>query len=140
MGLLTRVTLRLSLSLPVFVVLFITAPIVFPLIFGEEWAEVGVYTQILCPALALDFIFQTTEVLLPLGFAGQMLAWDTFRIVAALGGILVAHAAGASATGAIAVYSLGLSVSYVLLFLMSVLVIRRNFPSDAPTASQGAAG
>ena len=133
MGLLTRVTLRLAASLPFFVVLFVTAPTLFPLIFGQAWAEVGVYTQILCPALALDFMFQTTSVLLPLGFAGQMLAWDTFRLAASIGGILVAHAAGANATAAIAVYSLGLSVSYVILFLLSVWVIRRNFPADAPS-------
>ena len=134
MSLLMRVTLRLSLSLPVFVILFVTAPTLFPLIFGQAWAEVGVYTQILCPALALDFIFQTTSVLLPLRFVGQMLAWDVFRLVAALGGLLVAHAAGADATTAIFVYSMALSLSYVVLFLMSVMVIRRHFPSDAAAA------
>jgi O-antigen/teichoic acid export membrane protein len=131
MSLLIRVTMRLSLALPVFAVIFLAAPTLFPLVFGPTWAEVGVYIQILCPALALDFVFQTTSVLLPLGFVGQMLAWDVFRLVAALGGILVAHAAGADAQAAIAVYSLALCVSYVALFFMSVGVIRRNFPSDA---------
>ena len=65
LGLLFRVTLRLPLSLPLFVILFHHGTVLFPLIFGQEWAEVGVYTQILCPALAFDFIFQTTSVLLP---------------------------------------------------------------------------
>jgi O-antigen/teichoic acid export membrane protein len=140
MSLLTRVTLRLTLFLPAFVILFVAAPVLFPLVFGQEWAEVGVYTQILCPALALDFIFQTTSVLLPLRFVGRMLAWDIFRLVTALGGMLVASAAGASAPGAILVYSLALSASYVLIFLMSVWVIRQHFPSDASAGREGAAG
>jgi O-antigen/teichoic acid export membrane protein len=140
MSLLTRVTIRLSLSLPLFAVLFLVAPTLFPLIFGKVWAEVGVYTQILCPALALDFIFQTTSVLISLRFVGQQLAWDIVRLVAALGGMLVAHASGADATTAILVYSLALSLSYILLFLMSVRVIRRHFPSDASGASQSASG
>ncbi len=140
LDMLFRVTLRLTLSLPVFVILFITAPILFPLIFGQEWAEVGVYAQILCPALAFDFIFQTTSVLLPLRFVGQQLAWDAFRLIAALGGMLLAYRAGAPATTAIAVYSVALSISYVLLFLMSVRAIRRNFPPDARPASQDLTG
>jgi len=135
MGLLIRVTLRLALSLPIFIGLFILAPIVFPIIFGSEWAEVGVYTQILCPALALDFILQTTQVLLPLRFVGQLLAWDIYRMVTALGGMLLAHAAGAEAPAAIAVYSLALCVSYVILFLLSVIVIRRNFPAHAASST-----
>lgn len=134
MGLLSRVSMRLLLALPVFAVLFLAAPAFFPLVFGPAWAEVGVYTQLLVPALALDFVFQTTSVLLALGFVGHMLLWDIFRLVTALGGILVAHAIGADARAAIMVYSLALSLSYAVLFLMNVMVVRRHFPSDVSAA------
>lgn len=126
-----RVTLRLLLALPIFIVLFLAAPTILPLAFGAEWAEAGVYTQILCPALALDFIFQTTSVLGSLGFVRSMLAWDIFRLIAALGGILVAHSLGADARTAILVYSLALSLSFSLLFLINVTVLRRHYPPDA---------
>ncbi len=44
------------LSLPVFVVLFITGPFLFAFVFGESWREAGMYARIMCPWLFLNFI------------------------------------------------------------------------------------
>ena len=135
MDLMSKVTQRLSLALPLFAILMIIAPDFFRILFGPTWSEVGHYTQILIPALALDFILQTTSVLVPLGFVWHMLAWDVFRTVTALGGILIAHAAGRDARTAILVYSLALCFSYIVLFLTNVRLIRTRFPHHAPAST-----
>lgn len=52
-----KVIIRLALiGLPIFGLLFLTAPFVFSLFFGEKWRQAGVYTQILAPWLYFNFI------------------------------------------------------------------------------------
>ncbi|HEU4671551.1 MAG TPA: oligosaccharide flippase family protein [Candidatus Limnocylindrales bacterium] len=134
-GLLVRVATRLSLALPAFALVFVASPVVFPIVFGPDWAEVGVYAQILCPALALSFVLQTTNMLLPLGFAGYELVWDLFRLAVALGGVVAAHALGADARTAVTAYAAGLAVSYAGLLGLNVFVLRRHFPREVTAAS-----
>ena len=53
-----KTTVRLALlALPVFLVLFFTAPRVFSMVFGPQWREAGVYAKILAPWLYVNFIY-----------------------------------------------------------------------------------
>ncbi len=53
-----RTLIRLSIiALPIFAVLIFVAPFLFTIVFGQEWREAGVYTQILCPWICLNFIY-----------------------------------------------------------------------------------
>lgn len=55
--LLKKTTIRLGLiALPIFVVLVFFAPRIFVLVFGNNWREAGVYTQILSPWIFLNFL------------------------------------------------------------------------------------
>jgi O-antigen/teichoic acid export membrane protein len=44
------------IAVPIFSIIIIGGPTIFSIIFGEQWREAGVYTQILSPWLALNFI------------------------------------------------------------------------------------
>lgn len=58
--LLKKMILNLSLiSLPIFTGLFFFAPLIFTLLFGENWKDAGVYVRILSPWFYLKFIGTT---------------------------------------------------------------------------------
>ena len=44
------------LMLFVLVVIMLFGPLLFGLVFGKEWANAGIYSQLLCPWICLDFI------------------------------------------------------------------------------------
>lgn len=53
-----KTVLNLALiSLPVFILLVVFAPMIFNVVFGEEWYTAGQFTQILSPWLWLNFIY-----------------------------------------------------------------------------------
>lgn len=57
-------TMLLAVGLPVFGALFVIAPQAFPLIFGSEWQEAGVYARLLAPYLLLSMVAQPLSNLL----------------------------------------------------------------------------
>ncbi len=65
---LARVTRRIfrsmfSFALPTFVILGYVAPELTKIIFGEAWAEAGIYTQLLMPWIMFAFLSETLSVL-----------------------------------------------------------------------------
>jgi O-antigen/teichoic acid export membrane protein len=50
------------ISLPVFLILAILGPQVFAFVFGEQWKNAGVYTQILIPWIAINFVSSPISV------------------------------------------------------------------------------
>jgi O-antigen/teichoic acid export membrane protein len=52
------------ISIPLFVLLFIFAPYIFPIIFGHKWLVVGYYVRILAPYYAIQFLATTLSLTL----------------------------------------------------------------------------
>lgn len=52
-----------SVSFPLSTLCFAALPSVFRLVFGEQWAEAGVYARLLVPALLIQFIFSPLSML-----------------------------------------------------------------------------
>lgn len=46
----------LILSIPIYVILFITSPYIFELVFGNDWNEAGIYARIISTFLFFEFI------------------------------------------------------------------------------------
>jgi O-antigen/teichoic acid export membrane protein len=55
-----KILLSLTVKIvPVFIMILLFAPFLFSIVFGKEWEEAGVYTQILSPFLLLNILVST---------------------------------------------------------------------------------
>lgn len=104
--------------------LALIAPQVFGLIFGAAWEEAGVYIQI----MALGFIAQfvvvpLSQTLNMLERQGMQLAWDIFRFIVIIGGLVAAAALELPARDAILIYGSGMFVCYAVLFVLSAFAV-----------------
>jgi O-antigen/teichoic acid export membrane protein len=54
----------IAVGLPIFGALFVVSPQAFPLIFGPNWHEAGVYARLLAPYLLLSIVAQPLSTLL----------------------------------------------------------------------------
>jgi O-antigen/teichoic acid export membrane protein len=50
-----------AISIVPFIILFISAPFLFSIVFGQEWYAAGQYTRILCAAYYINFISMSTS-------------------------------------------------------------------------------
>lgn len=104
--------------------LALVAPWAFELIFGDEWGEAGIYIQI----MALGFIAQfvvvpLSQTLNMLERQGMQLAWDIFRFVIIIGGLVLSSVLKLPAREAIVIYGVGMFVCYVVLFFLSAQAV-----------------
>lgn len=133
-GLFYKTARRLAIvALIPIVPLAIAGPWLFSHIFGPEWTEAGEYVRILSVTYFVQFIAvplgQTLNVFERLEL---QLLYDIVRLVLAAGAIIVAHALGWSPLGAVASYSVGMLIAYLLSFYLS----RSMF--SGPTIGSGA--
>lgn len=114
------------LGLPICAVLAAFGPWLFTVVFGAEWAEAGTYARYLAVGyLAQLAVSPISQTLLILERQGYQLAWDVSRLIATVGGPVIAAAAGASATVAIMVLSAAFVVCYGVLYLACVRAARQ---------------
>lgn len=100
------------------------APLFFTFVFGQEWETAGRYAQILAVMFAVRF------AVVPLSHSLNILerqdlfsAWEGTRLILVAGGLLIGHIWKASHVTAVAIYSLTMLVSYVLLWIISWRVL-----------------
>jgi O-antigen/teichoic acid export membrane protein len=81
-------TMLLAVGLPVFGALFVIAPQAFPLIFGSEWQEAGVYARLLAPYLLLSMVAQPLSTLLTVReWQRALLVFTIFELALRMGAI-----------------------------------------------------
>lgn len=120
-GLFYKTARRLAIvALIPIVPLALAGPWLFSHIFGPEWTEAGEYVRVLSVTYFVQFIAvplgQTLNVFERLEL---QLLYDLVRLVLAAGAIIVAHELGWSPLGAVASYSVGLLIAYLLSFYLS---------------------
>ncbi len=114
-------------SIVPFVLLFIFAPVLVPIIFGPEWAPAGDYIRILTLLFFLRFIVSPlSTVLFITGKQVYKLIWEFF----AVSSIIISFWVGFVYYDeyiALGIYSFSLSFLYIILLLISYnFAIRRN--------------
>lgn len=129
---LLRAVLRLFAIGSILIILIsLGAPLLFSLLFGEGWREAGVYMQLLSIMFIIQFsISPLSSTLVVLEQQGLWLIWNVGRLILGTGSLLVASQINLAPVEAIGVYSLGTSISYVALFMMSFLAIQRRENSE----------
>jgi O-antigen/teichoic acid export membrane protein len=107
------------------VVLTLFAPMLIKTIFGNDWSEAGQYIRILAPMFLVQFVvtpLSTTIIILER--QSYQAVWDISRTtLVCLSFILTSRMSG-KADMAIAAYSLIMFLSYVVLFLLNLSVLK----------------
>lgn len=105
----------------------VAAPFLFPLLFGPQWTEAGMFVQVLAPAFLGQFVVsplsQTLNILerQDLQFIG-----DLVRFVTTLVGFAIVGQVGGSALNATSVYSVVLFGTYGMFFWLNWFSLKRS--------------
>jgi O-antigen/teichoic acid export membrane protein len=98
-------------------------PVFFGFVFGENWAEAGVYARYLAIPLLIQFaIAPVLQTLIVLERLVTLAFIDAIRLFLIVGVIVVMHSADANASEAIIGYSVSLSATY----LVSFIIVRQS--------------
>ena len=113
------------------ILLALLGPWGFPLIFGQSWAQAGLFIRILSPMYLLQFMtVPLSTTLLLMEKQGMQLVWDLSRMLAVLGALFIPVFLGWGPAMAVGLYGLSMGVLYLLL----IVLIRRATQqlSEAP--------
>lgn len=126
-GLFHKTALRLLLlgAAPI-AAIAIGGPSLFQWLLGSQWGQAGVFVRGLAVMLIVQFaVVPLSQTLNMLERQDWQLGWDAVRLVAVAGSLFGARHLGWSANSAILAYGLVMLVSYVGLYLLASLAIRR---------------
>jgi O-antigen/teichoic acid export membrane protein len=125
-GIFLRLAARLSALALVAISPLLAGPWLFETVFGAQWRTAGEFTRILAILFAARFVVIPLGQVLPLlGYQHWHLMWAVGRAIVTLGAIALAGAADYSVNTAILLYSVTANVFYVILFVASLIGIRR---------------
>ena len=115
----TTFTLLSVIAVPIFTILFFTAPALFPFVFGDQWRTAGVYAQVMAPLFMLSFtasaLSRTLHVREKLK---QDLFWQVALTVTTAGALLLGGLTGNSTT-ALVCYAGAYGGMYIIYLGMS---------------------
>lgn len=119
-----RSTKTLTLiAVPMAVGVFALGPLLFSLVFGDQWGESGQYARALAVALAAQLVVSPlSQTLIVTEHQGLQLTWDVLRLVFTAGAVVVGHSLGASPLAT--VWAIG--ISSVLLYVVAWFVAWRS--------------
>lgn len=111
----------------IIVAIGILGPFTFEFIFGsKEWGEAGVVALILVPAAVFHFcIFPISPILIVLEHQHWLFLWDIFRLILIFFCFYLPSKLSWNPKYATLLYSLTMNFMYIILFFISMLVIKR---------------
>jgi O-antigen/teichoic acid export membrane protein len=95
------------------------SPLLFSVLFGDQWRLAGVYAQLLSVSFLGQFVVTPVATLNIIERQDLQLVWDVVRLVLVVGSIVVSKAAGASPSEAVGAYALTSAVMYVTLGILT---------------------
>jgi len=123
-----RTVIRLfAFSLPFAVLLILFAPSAFELIFGEAWREAGVYARILAAMLTIRLaVSPISQTLSIIESQGTQLLLDLLRLCIVVAAIAIPTLLEMSALQAVASYSFGMIVVYLIVYMVIIRVLKKK--------------
>ena len=114
-----------------FIILFITAPIVFSYIFGQEWYEAGRYTQAMVPWLFLTFLTMPVSAIPSvLNRQKSFMYYQVFLLMGRFLSLFVGYYYFENAYLAIILFSLCGVLFNIYLFVYFLFIAKRISASD----------
>lgn len=121
-----KTTQRLTIfTIPMVVITALSAPVVFPSLFGSKWAEAGIYCLPLMLVVIPAVVVSPLSNLSTYGFNQWQLAWDAFRAFLICICFLVSYRIGLSVLPTLTAYGFVMLTMYFVIFLMNILAIRK---------------
>ena len=102
----------------------IISPILFPIVFGSAWKDAGMFVLPLSFYLVAQFVVSSTDRLEMYGYNHWELAWNISRTVSVLSGFYIAILFNLSAIATILLFSLIMTVMYVICYFLNVKAIK----------------
>ncbi len=102
----------------------IISPVVFPLIFGSDWKDAGMFSLPLSFMVIGQFVISTTDRLELYGFNHWELAWNISRTVFVLAGFYLSYVFSLPPVTTVLVFSLILTVMYAINYMLNIKAIR----------------
>jgi len=131
------VFMLLAVSVVPFAFLFFVSPLLFPFIFGEEWALAGKYAQVFCFMFLLNFISMPTRWVFMIAEKQKMeFIWQVLFIILFVVPIVVGILYFDIFT-TIIFWSIGKSISYIIYIVMTYEITKNklNIPYMRNTIS-----
>lgn len=120
-----RLALRLLLiGCAIGVPLIVFSPWVIGFVFGEKWVEAVIYVQWWGLILIVQIVVSPLSMLNVLEYVRWQFAWDVLRLTLTTGSLFVIHYLQHPAAEAMMFYTIGMVISYGILFVMNLIALR----------------
>lgn len=111
------------ISLPAIVIPTMIAPLLFPIIFGAEWTEAGLYCLPLALVAASQFVISPTSKLQLYGYNHWNFGFNIFRMIIIICGFYTAVIFNLSPMSALLIYGVITLFCYSVLFWLNIIAI-----------------
>ena len=102
----------------------IISPIVFPIVFGSDWKDAGMFSIPLSFMVVAQFVVASTDRLELYGFNQWELNWNIVRTILVLSGLYLAFRSSLSPVATILVYSLIMTFMYAVCYILNIKAIK----------------
>ena len=106
------------------VILGLGSPWLFGIVFGNNWAEAGVYTIYLIPYYIFQFTVISNNLLIVTGFNHWQLGWDAIRLIVTILIFWIGPMLNWNPSKTIISYSLAMVILYIVLFGLNMCIIK----------------
>lgn len=97
-------------------------PVIFPLIFGQQWVQSGAFAQALAPMLLFQFATRPVVASIPaIRLQGMLLKHEIITALIRVSSLWAAFAAFKNPVSAVAVFSLASAAMYFILYLITLI-------------------
>lgn len=100
------------------------SPILFPLIFGSDWKDAGMFSLPLSMMVIAQFVVSSTDRLELYGYNHWELYWNICRTILVITGFYLAFLFSLSPVATILVYSLLMTIMYAVCYIMNIKAIK----------------
>ncbi|MEU4477456.1 oligosaccharide flippase family protein [Micromonospora sp. NPDC023966] len=112
------------IAFPAAALVVLAAPMLFRLVFSDEWAGSGAFAQALAIGTAAHLVASPlSQTLVVFGRQGLQLTWDVARIVVVSGTVGITWLAGGSALTAVWGFGIATAVAYAACWLLSLRTV-----------------
>lgn len=123
-----KASFALSLaSLPIFTVLMLLSPFLFPLVFGDEWVQAGLFAQAAALSAGFGMIVSPLSRVFSMYQRGRAsLLVDITRPILVIGGAYLAHKSGWGPVGTIWGALTGQAINYGLTWCVALHIVTKG--------------
>jgi len=103
----------------------VLSPVLFPILFGSEWKEAGIFAIPLSFMVIAQFVVSSTDRLELYGYNHWELYWNICRTLMVIGGFYLAFLLSFSPVATILLYSILMTIMYAVCYYLNITAIKQ---------------